>query len=506
VVTTRTFCCVVLTLGCRPAARAGSINNSALQLLPSLSQLTALSVWGTAVSAGLQHLSGLSRLRELRLNCCNSIRDEHILSLSALRALTALHAEGLTITGARLSALASLRSLRLHACPKVAAAGLASIAQLQQLQQLSLNNSYDRRATQLAPLSQLTNLQELHVLRDWIEGPALALLDLPHLTSLEAWRISAEQHEAGRGAAIRSLGLRSTRDTPLAMLLPLPSLEQLAIHRAYGDLAAVGQQPQLTHLGLGGLCYSGGGLAGVLLQLRHLQVLQLSRVWDCLTLEDMLALAQLPQLEELCIADSDAPAELYCLLQRCARLRKVVLQACRSVGLPAMTALVSKPGMREVALRGVKGGEEVLEERLQRVARQLGVQLTHSTSTNVHFWDRTGCYSSSEDDEQEQEVEGQAEWEMEDVMESEDEEEEDEEEDWDDEGRRMPPPVLVAQQGGGRWQALAVPGGPCQRAVLCSGNRMVASRVMGSGCEARMMMCHPRPSVQRVARSAACSR
>jgi hypothetical protein len=378
VITTRTPCCVVLTLGCRPAARADSTGDDAFQLLPSLSQLTSLSVWGTAVSSGLQHLSGLSALHKLRLFDCHRIRDEHIRALSALTTLTALTASWLDITGASLSALASLRTLSVENCRYVAAAGLASIAQLQQLQQLSLDNGHRKvqRATELSQLSQLTSLEELRVPDDWIEEPALALLDLPRLTSLEAWRISAEQHEAGRGAAILSLGLRSTQGTPLGKLLPLPSLERLTIQRAYGDLSAVGKQSQLTHLTLGSLERSGSvGLVEVLPELQHLKVLQLSSVRGCLTLEDMLALAQLPQLEEICIDSSDAPGELYCLLQHCARLRKLVLQACGSVGLPAMMALVSKPGMREVELRGVVGAQEH-EACLQRVARQLGVRLT----------------------------------------------------------------------------------------------------------------------------------
>jgi hypothetical protein len=146
--------CVLLTLSRRPAARAGSIGDAAFQLLPSLSQLTSLSItWGSAVSSGLQHLSGLSALRKLQLSGCHSIWDEHIQALSALTALTALRASSLDITGASLSALASLRTLSVENCRKVAAAGMVSIAQLQQLQQLSLYNGYRKvqRATELAP-------------------------------------------------------------------------------------------------------------------------------------------------------------------------------------------------------------------------------------------------------------------------------------------------------------------------------------------------------------------
>jgi hypothetical protein len=207
---------------------------------------------------------------------------------------------------------------------------------------------------------------------------------------------------------MRSLELYIIRGTPLVKLLPLPSLERLTIHRAYGDLSAVGKQRQLTHLGLGGLEYSGGGLAEVLLELQHLQVLQLGRVFDCLKQQDMLALAQLPQLEELCIADSDAPGELYCLLQRCARLRKVVLQDCRSVGLPAMMALVSKPGMREVQLRRVEGAREH-EARLQGLARQLGVQLTVTAGVDSLFLDGSDQSDGSSEDDEQDEDEGEME-------------------------------------------------------------------------------------------------
>jgi hypothetical protein len=350
------------------------------------------------VSPGLQHLSGLSRLRELGLHRCSSISDEHIQALSTLSALTAIDVSHLGITGASLSALTSLRALRLDYCPNVAAARLASIAQLQQLRQLRLGGRLKvSRAGELGPLSQLTNLEELHVPGDLIEGPALALLDLPRLTSLEAWRISAEQYDAGWGAAILSLELRSNRGMPLGKLLPLPSLERLTIHRTYGNLSAVAKQPQLTHLVLGGLEYtSGWRLAGALPELQRLQVLRLSRARDCLELEGMLALAQLPLLEELCIDSRDAPGELYCLLQRCARLRKVVLQGCSRLGLPALMALVGKAGMQEVELQGVEGAEEH-EERLQRVARRLGVQLTVLGGWyGLH--DMTSNYSSDEDD------------------------------------------------------------------------------------------------------------
>jgi hypothetical protein len=344
------------------------------------------------VSSGLRHLSGLSRLRKLSLVECSSISNGHIQSLSALSALTSLYANKLQISGASLSALASLRSLTLLCCRNVAAAGLASIAQLQQLQQLNLGNgdSKARRATELAPLSQLTSLEELRVPNGLIEGPALALLDLPRLTRLKAWRISAEQHEAGRGAAIRILELRSIRGTALSSLLPLPSVERLTIHQAYGDMSAVGKQSQLTHLGLGGLERSSGGsgLAIWLPELQRLQALHLGRVWGCLELEDVLALPQLQQLEELCIENSNISSDLYCLLQRCATLRKVVLLKCGSVGLPAMMALVSKVGMQEVELRKVEGSD-AHKDCLQRAARQLGVQLiVTSCYTHSQFLDR----------------------------------------------------------------------------------------------------------------------
>ncbi len=378
----------------------GSIGDSAFQLLPSLSQLLALSVWGSAVSSSLQHLSRLSSLRELSLESCSSISDGHIqAALSALSTLTALSATSLQFTGTSLSALASLRTLTLYDCPNVAAAGLASIAQLQQLRQLSLDakDGEARRALELAPLSQLTNLEQLSLAEDLIEGPALALLDLPHLTSLEAWRISAQQYEGGRGAAIVSLGLRSTQGVPLGQLLPLPSLERLTIHRAYGDLSAVGKQRELTYLGLGGLKRSGGrGLAAALPELQHLQVLQLGKANGCLKLEDMLALAQLQQLEELCIERGDEIGELYCMLQLCAGLRKVELEGCSSVGLPAMMALVCKRGMQEVKLHDVEGADEH-EECLQQVARHLGVQLTVAEFMGGYFWDGDDDFSSAEE-------------------------------------------------------------------------------------------------------------
>jgi hypothetical protein len=209
---------------------------------------------------------------------------------------------------------------------------------------------------------------------------------------------------------------------PLVKLLPLPSLERLSIHRTYGDLSAVVKQPQLTHLGLGGLERSGGrGLAGALPELQRLQVLHLSKVDGYLELEGMLALAQLPQLEELFIDSRDAPGELYCLLQRCARLRKVALQECGGLGLPALMALVSKPGMQEVELWGVEGAEEH-EACLQRVARRLGVQLTVSSDLADGLCDQDEDYSSA--DEGEQPEDG---WDEEDEEEGEGDEQDEEE-------------------------------------------------------------------------------
>jgi hypothetical protein len=389
------------------------------------------------VSSGLQHLSRLSGLRELSLEECSSIRDGHIqAALSALSTLTALEARTLQFTGTSLSALASLRTLTLYNCPNVAAAGLASIAQLQQLRQLSLDakDGEARRAVELAPLSQLTNLEELSLAEDLIEGPALALLDLPRLTSLEAWRISARQYEAARGAAIRSLGLRSTQGAPLGQLLPLPSLERLTIHRAYGDLSAVGKQRQLTYLGLGGLERSGGGLlAAALPELQHLQVLQLGRVRGCLKLEDMLALAQLQQLEELCIEHGNAMGELYCMLQLCARLRKVELEGCSSVGLPAMMALVCKRGMQEVKLHDVEGAYEH-EECLQQVARRLCVQLSVTRFIrNNYFWDDDDDFSSAEEgDASDEDGSDEQGWEGDEEVEGEEEGEEEEDEEEED--------------------------------------------------------------------------
>jgi hypothetical protein len=135
----------------------------------------------------------------------------------------------------------------------------------------------------------------------------------------------------------------------------------------------------------------------VLPALQRLQALQLGRVWGCLDLEDMLALAQLRQLEELYIEGCDIWQDLYCLLQRCPRLSRVVLHDCDIEGPEAMS-LISKPGMQEVELRGI-GVSDEQEERLKLVAGQLGVRLSMTCAEPSQFVDAdSDCTSDEEGD------------------------------------------------------------------------------------------------------------
>jgi hypothetical protein len=228
----------------------------ALQLLASLTRLTALYLDGTGASAGLAQLASLKGLCTLSLARCADVTDEHLQPLSALTGLTRLDARSTGVQqGSSLAALASLGRLDLNSLSSLGAAALAHVAPLTRLTHLDIGcSSAGAGPAQLAQLAQLANLQELRAWDHSIRGEAAAaLLELPSLRELLADSVAVQQGQAVSGSAISRLALRHPAAADLQSQPQPPALQSLIISTATaGTTSSIRAQQQLAELGLWG--------------------------------------------------------------------------------------------------------------------------------------------------------------------------------------------------------------------------------------------------------------
>ena len=298
-------------------------------LATSLPQLNSLQLGETAISSG-QHLT-------------------------CLTALTELDVGGTPVDCSILSALTGLQSLSLHGCTGLSEAGLPVIAQLRGLTWLDVGYvAKGASPSALGQLTQLRKLKRLGVLGHTLRAEALQLLDLPELCELSVDRIDAQQLDARRGSALTRLMLVDPTTQELDALLPLPSLQSLALYGQPAISSSIAAQTQLTRLGMVRIAEADpAAVCSVLQALKQLQVLDLG-AGVAIDRECMVAIAALPQLQELGLSCRLPDASLG-LLQRCSLLRTLVLQRCSNVTSSDVVCLVSKSGMQQVVLAGRRG-------------------------------------------------------------------------------------------------------------------------------------------------------
>jgi hypothetical protein len=360
---------------------AGVTSPYSLQLLASLTRLTWLDLGNTAVSDGLQQLTSLKGLAGLCLNDCKGVTDAHLQPFSTVTGLTRLYVDGTGVQGSSLPALTSLRRLGLYRCSSLDAAALSAVAQLTRLTYLDLGYSTTgAQPAQLAELAQLTDLQELrlcHTIRD----QAAALLQLPRLGQLCAGDITVPQGQDLSGCAITRLVLEVPTAAGLQSLPQLPTLQSLRICTARaGIISSISVQTQLTELAVGE-CedVQASELAATLRGLKQLQALELGHA-GCFDMECLLAVAGLPQLQELWLdggAEGLAPGMGHCwgVLHRCTRLQRVTLQRCGPINKGALATLLFQQGMRQVVLRGAHGLAAEAVSQLQALGAGQGCEL-----------------------------------------------------------------------------------------------------------------------------------
>lgn len=380
-----------------PACDTGTINDNAVQLLPSLSHLTSLSLDGSSLSYSLMELTRLKQLNSLSLDGCKSITDEHLQHLSSMQSLTHINVSATDITGVSLSALQSLNTLQIEECHDISTPGFNAVLKLTNLRGLRLSGSLEALSTAaLAQLSQMTQLTELRMLGHFIMRETVALLDLPNLSMLVVNGIEAGMHSPTRGSAVKQLVLDCPSSADLRGVLPLPSLESLVLRWPVAQLMEiVAQQKQLTYLGLMHIWLAdssdAGRLSSMLQSLRLLQELHLDEA-SILDEACLLAISGMQQLQQLWLSKTEVSGESFCLLQRCSSLRKVTLQDCTKVGRAGLMALVCKPGMQQVVVtkRLDEAPAEGQHADVQRLAAALGCELL---LTNEHENPFSECFS-----------------------------------------------------------------------------------------------------------------
>jgi hypothetical protein len=252
-----------------------------------------------------------------------------------------------------------------HKCGWLDAAELPHVARLTRLTYLKISGSAtDAGPAQLAQLAQLTNMQELRADGHSIRGEAAAaLLELPGLGALSASSVAVPPGQGVSGSAITRLVLQDPAVADLESLPRLPTLRVLIIATATaGTISSIRVLQQLTELAVWKFNdVQAGELAEALQGLRQLRVLELDDAAACFDRQCLLAVAGMPQLQELWLdGDSEdlAPGMSDCMgvLHRCSRLREVTLQRCDVIISKAtLIGLVGQPGMRKVVLTGGHG-------------------------------------------------------------------------------------------------------------------------------------------------------
>ena len=354
---------------------------AALQLLASLTRLTWLDLSRTAVAAGLQHLTALKGLEELRLDGCEGVTDEHLQPLSALPGLIRLDARDTGLQSGSLVALSSLRHLGIAQCSGIGAAALEAVARLTRLTYLDIAyTATEAGPAQLAQLARLTSLREVRMWGHSIRHQAAALLDLPHLGTLCATSVAVPQGQDLSGCAITQLVLLEPAAADLQALPQLPALQSLFIQAAPAGISGISAQAQLTELVLGD-CegVQGAELTTALQCLQQLQVLELGHA-DCFDRQCLVALAGMRQLRELWLdggwaAFRPAWCDWLGMLHRCTRLQQLTLQGCFPISEGILMGLVSHPGMQRVVLRAEHGLAAEVVSALREQAGAFGCEL-----------------------------------------------------------------------------------------------------------------------------------
>ena len=278
---------------------------STLQLLASLTRLTMLDLSGTAVAAGLRHLTRLKDLASLGLKGCEKVKDKHLQHLSALTGLTILDASATGMQGGSLAALTSLRCLDASRCSSLDTAALSAVAQLTRLTHLRLSYCATGAApAQLAQLGQLTNLQAVRLWDHNVRDQAAALLlQLPRLGQLCAGSLAVPPgqdvsrcaftacREAGNSRCDRAAGRVDDHGDVCYLHSHAASLPPSCL-----QAAACASSPALPECGSG--CAGGawvGNTAGRPTHSLGFQAIS-TRQSNCNTVHTALALTRAPQI------------------------------------------------------------------------------------------------------------------------------------------------------------------------------------------------------------------
>jgi len=217
------------------------LSDQGLEHLRGLSNLRDLKVWGPGITnTGVEYLSSLQSLRILSLQDC-SIDDagiEQLTEMTSLEDLTLFRLfisdEGLRHVGQ----LTNLKRLSLRA-NVVGSEGLAHLTMLQSLEYLDLSETIveDEGLAHLKPLSHLTELN-LWATRIGDDG----MTYLAELQSLQRLNLENVGYPSG-GVALTSEGVKQ--------LASLPNLEWLSLNKTQVDdngVIALGALPKLTAL------------------------------------------------------------------------------------------------------------------------------------------------------------------------------------------------------------------------------------------------------------------
>lgn len=296
-------------------------NDESAAVFDSLDGLEKLTLNARLTNAGMTHLAGLTKLRELDINRCN-ISDDGLLALSGLTKLEKLNAEAcrdeengpLTQRGlAALEKMTNLRELNIsHA--SFSAEGMKSLTSCAKLEKLDISWNKKLDDDMAAELSRLSHLTELLLYGENLTEKGLT--SLGRLTNLETLEFYGDPSKFVFTDAILQAWSNMTKisdlsipnasritDRGLDALAQMSGLKNLSLDQTENmtdsGFARLANLHELMFLRLGDCRQlTGDGLKPLADGLPKLLILALSNA-DSLEDNDLALLARFPELADL---------------------------------------------------------------------------------------------------------------------------------------------------------------------------------------------------------------
>ncbi|KAK9917700.1 hypothetical protein WJX75_007317 [Coccomyxa subellipsoidea] len=259
---------------------------SSLSALTDMSKLTSLNLKGCSGVSGLRHLSGLKQLEDLDMGWCSGITDADVKALASLTAITGLQLSRTLVADSGIFALRSLSRLQclgLAGCSGISNGAVGSVSALTSLEELNLEwcTVSVKGLSHLSTLTKLTSLNVAYTTAG--DGALAAWTSLTNLRTLNLDSCPVSDRGLQHISELTNLedvNLSDTAITDQGMLAiaPLKGMQRLNLSYTAGvgdlGLATVARLTAMTELHLDGRSFTDIGLRTIapLTRLRHLDL------------------------------------------------------------------------------------------------------------------------------------------------------------------------------------------------------------------------------------------